>query len=484
MSNTVTIRFIVLGLLLSLVGGCGDDPQDSAPGVTGDVAVPGLLSESGVLESYSGDLDEIRSRRVLRVLVAPSRSNYFISQGDVRGFEVELMRKFERHLNRNSRSPIEEIHVVFIPRLFSDLISALENGEGDVAAAGITVTPEREKKVAFTEPYLHQVRELIVIHEDVDDIDTIDDIAGRKVLVRAGTSYITHLEELNSSFSDRGLSEIKIEIAEPRITTEEILELVNAGIVDITVADEHIARLWAGVLPEIRVLDDVAVAEGGDIAWAVPHESTGLKKQLSEFVGEIRKGSLTGNVIFNRYYKDTFWVSNPIEKNARKKFDVVADVVKRYASEYDFNWLKVMALAYQESGLDQSKRSPRGAVGVMQILPSTARDTVGIEDIEDLESNIHAGVRYLDHLRQNYFSQSPSDPVAKTDFVFASYNAGPTRISQLRRDAAERGFDPDKWFFNVEHIAAEQIGRETVNYVANVNKYYFAYSNDPEINSQ
>ena len=120
----------------------------------------------------------------------------------------------------------------------------------------------------------------------------------------------------------------------------------------------------------------------------------------------------------------------------------------------------------------------------MQILPSTASDTVGIEDIDSLENNVHAGVRYLDHLRQNYFSESPSDPIAQTDFVFASYNAGPTRVSQLRRDAAERGFDPDKWFFNVENIAAEQIGRETVIYVANVNKYYFAYSHDPEINSQ
>ena len=472
---------MVMGLLL-LAGGCGDDREPGQMVDPDDVPTPGLLQESGALESYSGDLDEIRSRRVLRVLVAPSRSNYFIYQGDVRGFEVELMRRFEQFLNRNARSPIEEIHVVFIPRLFSDLIPALENGEGDVAASGITVTPERQERVAFTEPYLLNVRELAVVHEDVEDIRTVDDLAGRKVLVRAGTSYITHLEELNAALAERGLEEVSIEIADPRISTEDILEMVNAGIADITVADEHIARLWSGVLPDIRVLDEVAVAEGGDIAWAVARQSEGLRRSLSAFVDEVRQGSLTGNVIFKRYYKDNFFIGNPFAGDARSKFGSVAEVVKRYAGEYGFDWLKVMALAYQESGLDQEKRSPKGAVGVMQILPSTARDTVGVEDIDDLEDNVLAGIRYLDHLRSNYFADSPSDPVAQTDFVIASYNAGPTRISRLREDAAERGFDPDKWFFNVEHVAAEEIGRETVEYVANINKYYFAYSHDPEIN--
>ena len=482
MGKSITFN-LLLGLLVLLLQACGDDSPDIGPQIPDDVEAPGLLSESGALESYRGDMDEIHDRRVLRVLIAPSRSNYFIHEGEVRGFEVELMRKFESHLNGDTQDPIQKVHVVFIPRLFSDLIPALENGEGDVAASGITVTEERQQRVAFTAPYLRQVREMVVVHADIDGINSLEDLGGRSLLVRAGTSYVTHLEQLNASFEKRGLEKFDIEIADPRITTEDILEMVNAGIIDITVADEHIARLWADVLPEVRVLDDVAVAEGGDIAWAVAKRSTELKAQLSKFAKSIEQGSLIGNVIFNRYYKDAFFVSNPLENQGRENFNKVAQVVKDYADEYGFDWLKIMALAYQESGLDQDKRSPRGAVGVMQILPSTARDAVGIEDIDKLDENIHAGVRYLDHIRQNYFAESPADPVAQTDFVFASYNAGPTRISKLREDAAERGFNPDKWFFNVEHIAAEQIGRETVEYVANVNKYFFAYSHDPEINS-
>ncbi len=469
-------------VLMLMVSGCGQDKPAAPEGSTSTETIPALLAEQGTVNPFAGDLPEIRDRRILRVLVAPSRSNYFIHEGVVRGFEVDLFKEYEQHLNKGIKNPLNEVHVVFFPRLFSDLITSLANGEGDIAAAGITITAERKKQVAFTEPYLNEVRELFVTHNSIEGIDTIDDIAGHKLVVRAGTSYVTHLETLNESFRERGLPQISMVVAEPRVRTEDILELVNAGAVEITVADEHIARLWAEVLPNIRILDEVSLAQGGNIAWAVQHSSPELRKNLSKFVSGIKKGSLLGNIYFKRYYEDSYWVGNPLDKQARKNFNAVAEAVKRYAGQYGFDWLQIMALAFQESGLDQNKRSPGGAVGIMQILPSTARDTVGISHIENLENNIHAGISYLNHLREHYFSESPSDPVAQIDFVFASYNAGPSRISKLRNEAANRGFDPDKWFFNVEHIAAEKIGRETVNYVANVNKYYFAYRNDPDIN--
>ena len=135
----------------------------------------------------------------------------------------------------------------------------------------------------------------------------------------------------------------------------------------------------------------------------------------------------------------------------------------------------VAAQGYQESGLDQSARSGAGAIGIMQLLRSTAEDpNVGIPDIELAESNVHAGVKYLDFLRNRYFDEPEIDAFNRALFSFAAYNAGPARVRGLRRKAAEAGLDPNRWFFNVEHVAGKVIGRETVNYVANINKYYIA----------
>ena len=135
------------------------------------------------------------------------------------------------------------------------------------------------------------------------------------------------------------------------------------------------------------------------------------------------------------------------------------------------------ALGYQESQLNQNLKSDAGAVGVMQILPSTAKDkNVGIPNISELDPNIHAGTKYLRFMTDYYFAEDPGlDRFNRTLFAFASYNAGPARVAKLREEAAQMGLDPNKWFRNVEVVAAKRIGRETVQYVSNIFKYYVAY---------
>jgi membrane-bound lytic murein transglycosylase MltF len=181
-----------------------------------------------------------------------------------------------------------------------------------------------------------------------------------------------------------------------------------------------------------------------------------------------------GNILHKRYLRSTDWVENAYGPLDVERFKGLSQLFEKYASTYDFDWLMIAAQAYQESRLDHSQVSPAGAVGVMQLLPSTAR-SVGIEDIEDLESNIHAGVKYLRLLRDRYFDDAELDPVNRGLFAFAAYNAGPTRISRLRREAAELGLDPNVWFDNVEVIVAREVGREPVQYVSNIYKYYVAY---------
>jgi membrane-bound lytic murein transglycosylase MltF len=152
------------------------------------------------------------------------------------------------------------------------------------------------------------------------------------------------------------------------------------------------------------------------------------------------------------------------------------DLFKKYSEQYDFDWLLMAAQGYQESGLDQSKRSHVGAIGVMQVMPATAKDkAVNIPDIENLESNIHAGIKYVRWMEDNFYDEPGISPLDKALFVFASYNAGPGRVAGLRKQAKAEGLDPNKWFNNVELVAAKKIGRETVTYVSNIYKYYLAY---------
>jgi len=414
-------------------------------------------------ERFTGDLSAIRERRTLRVLVSYSKTNFFFHNGSMRGFEYELLRKYEKFLNQNVRGLYRRTKVVFVPTAFDELLDALDQGRGDVVAAGLTVTPARAARVAFTHPYIPEVREVLVLNGSVGDVQDADDLSGRSVYVVAGSSYATHLFRLNRGFANAGRPPIDVVEVDSDLATEDVLELVNAGVTDISVADEHIADAWAGVMPGIVVRHDIEIHKGGAIAWAVRKNNPGLLESLNAFVRKSRRGSLLGNVLFERYYERSEWIGNPLDKEARARLERLAGLFRKYGERYDFDWLALAAQAYQESGLDQNKKSRRGAVGIMQIRPSTAKDKhVDIQNVHELENNIHAGAKYLGFLRDRYFDDPEIPADAQIDFAWAAYNAGPAAINKARRRARRDGFDPNLW-------------SETVDYVGNVNKYYVAY---------
>ena len=319
--------------------------------------------------------------------------------------------------------------------------------------------------------------ELLVTGPAAPDIGSVDDLAGQTLHVRQSSSYFESLTTLNRDFESRGLSPIQLELADEYLEDGDLLELVDTGVIPMIVVDSHKAAFWQDVLDNIKVREDIKLREGGKIAWAVRKDSPKLKAISNEFLKTIRKGTLLGNILFKRYLVENKWVKNPTTEAEMKKFNATVDLFVEYSGQYDFDWLMMIALAYQESGLDQSVRSQAGAIGIMQILPSTAKDpNVGIADIEVIENNVHAGTKYLRFLRDRYFSDDKIDEVNQTLFAFASYNAGPARVRRLREAAAERGLDPNVWFGNVEVISAEQIGRETTQYVSNIYKNFIAYS--------
>jgi len=369
-----------------------------------------------------------------------------------------------------------KVQVVFIPVRRDELVPGLVQGIGDLAVANLTITPQRRKHVDFSNPMLSGVKELLVSGPAAPPVSGTDDLAGQEIHVRKSSSYYESLMLLNDSLKKSGKTQMELVPAEEDFEDEDLLEMVNAGLIPMIVMDSHKAQFWTQIFDKIQVHSDISVRTGGEIAWAFRKNSPQLKAVVNEFVKGHKKGSLIGNILLKRYLKNTKYVKNSLSEQELEKFEAMVRLFQKYADTYDFDYLMMAAQAYQESGLDQSKKSHAGAIGVMQMLPSTAADrNVNISEIQKLENNIHAGTKYMRFIVNRYYKDEPMDDVNKMLFAFASYNAGPAKVNKLRKKTTAMGLNPNLWFHNVEVAAARVIGRETVQYVGNIYKYYLAY---------
>jgi len=499
----VISAFVAVGLLTTVLSACGQAPpqeskaagapQPAAPAAqapapapspeptaTPSTAVDQLPSDSAtakMLMPAKGDLDEMIERRYIRMLVTFSKTNYFLDGPDQHGATYDAAKLFEEFLNKRLQSKHIRVHVAFIPVSRDRLLPALAEGRGDMAAANLTITPERQKLADFSAPVLSDVRELVVTGANEPAVNTAEDLSGRKVHVRKSSSYYDSLTTLNASLRKAGKPPVDIVAANEPLEDEDLLEMVNAGLIPITIVDDHLANLWKQVFDHIKVTD-LAVRTGGQIAWALRRNTPQLAEAVNSFIKANPKGSLNANLIMKKYFQSTKWVKNAASDEERKKFQDMAQLFRRYGDRYNFPWLLLAAQAYQESTIDQNKKSPVGAVGVMQIKPSTAEgDPINITGVDkSAERNVEAGAKYLRFMVDRYYANEPMDRIDKGLFAIASYNAGPARVAGLRRKAAAMRLDPNKWFGNVEVVAAREIGRETVQYVSNIYKYYVSYS--------
>jgi membrane-bound lytic murein transglycosylase MltF len=426
--------------------------------------------------AWTGDLDALAAHRAIRVLVPYSKTLYFVDLGGVqRGISYDFMHAFEDALNEKLGRKELRVHVVFIPVSRDQLIPMLTSGQGDVIAANLTITPDRSRLVDFVTPAATGVKEIIVAGPSAPPLHGLDDLAGQQIYVRRSSSYYQSLTALNANFRARKLAPIRLREAPEQFETEDLLEMVNAGLVPLVVADDYLARFWRQVYPSIIVRDDLVLRSEGDIAFAIRKSSPQLKAQLDAFTLTHREGTLFGNITLQKYLQQTRWVKNAVSEEELKKFNTMVTLFRKYGEQYRINWLLMAAQGYQESQLDQERRSGVGAVGVMQLMPATGRQ-MQVGDITQLDANIHAGVKYVRFMVDTYFKDEPMDEINKVLFAFASYNAGPERVRSLRKEAAARKLNPNVWFDNVERVAAERVGRETVQYVSNIYKYYIAYS--------
>jgi membrane-bound lytic murein transglycosylase MltF len=428
------------------------------------------------LTPWTGDLDGILKRGTLRVAIPYGLMTYFNDGPEQHGLTYDDVMSLEQWAKKKLGKEAANLTLVILPTNRARLLPMVVDGRADLAAGTITVTEGRRALVDFSDPFHTQVREVLVTGPAASEVKTAEDVLASKVYLRPSTSYYEHLTALNAKRVASGKAPFPIEDADENLTDDDLIEMVGTGIIPATIADEPVAKLFAQVFENVRVRDDVVLASDQHIAWAMRKDSPKLKALVNTYVVEARKGTKLGNILLAKYLKSAQWAKNALAAEDRGRFERIANLLKTYAAQYDFDWLMIAAQGYQESQLDQSKRSAVGAVGVMQMMPATARDpNVGITQIELEEPNIHAGVKYLRFLRDRYYSDPALSKLDQTLFSFAAYNAGPGNVTKARKRAEKLGLDPNVWLDNVEIAVAKVVSREPVVYVRNIYKYYVAY---------
>ncbi len=414
-------------------------------------------------------------RRVIRAGVTFNRTHYFIDRGQQRGLAYESLMNFEQALNDYLKTGNLRVHVAIVPLGRDALQSALLEGKVDLVIAQLKVTPERQKLADFTNPTRTDVNEIVVTGPGAPPIASPDDLSGKEVAVRAGSTYQESLEGLNQRLQVAGKAPVVIKPLPVTLEDDDILEMVNAGLVPITVVDDYLAQFWKQVFTSIEPHPSAAVRTGGVLAVAIRKNNPKLKDAANLWLKKYGESTAFANVLQKRYLESTKYVRNAASEEERRKFETLVRYFRKYGAQYDVDPIIMAAQGYQESRLDQGAKSHVGAIGVMQLMPATGKEQ-NVGDITQIEANIHAGIKYMRFMIDRYYKDEPMTPMNKVLMTFASYNAGPGRIRQLRRETAARGLDPNVWLGNVERVASEKIGRETVQYVSNIYKYYVAYT--------
>jgi len=355
-------------------------------------------------------------------------------------------------------------------KLFDTLLA----GDGDIAAGDITITDELRKKVAFSEPVISNVREIIITREDVPELDSVEELSGKEVAVGRSTSYYESLTKLNERLTAQGKPPITITLVPDVLEVADLMEMTAAGLLPAAVGDDWVAGLWVQIIKGLRLHPKAALLEGAEIGWAVRPDNPKLLATLNRAIAEI-----TGNMHHwsddtRSYLLELKQLHSATQGADMQRFRDAVEIFRRYAGQYRFDTLLLVAQGYQESNLDQRTVSRVGAVGLMQIMPQTGRE-LGVGDVHKANPNVHAGAKYMAQLIDDYFSGVQFDDQNRNLFAFAAYNAGPGKIQSLRREAQTEKLDPNLWFNNVERVAAARVGQETVRYVRNIYKYYVAY---------
>jgi membrane-bound lytic murein transglycosylase MltF len=477
MKTILIIGRMTLWISVSLVLVATASGHQTAPAKSSSLSMRQVRQLAISNKPWTGDFDEMLKGRMIRVLVPYSRSLYFNDKGQERGISAENVRDFERWINKKYAKKLGKRPItLYIKATTRDnLLPEIVRGLGDIAVGNLTVTEDRLKQVAFASPAdQRSIKELVVTGPKSPAIASVEDLAGKTVHVRRASSYYESLEVLNGRFKKEGKPAMKLVLVPDALEDEDMMEMINAGLLEIMVADDWKAKMWAQILPGIKVNEQAMLRDGGKIGWAIRKGSPKLEAELLDFHKNYLKKQGVTAYRLKQYMSRVRQISNSTGTSEWKRFEETLALFNKYGEQYKFDPLMLTAQGYQESRLNQNAKSRVGAIGVMQVMPATGKE-LKVGDIRIIESNIHAGSKYMDRLMTRYFTDANFTENNRTLFAFASYNAGPGNISKMRKEATRQGLDPNKWFNNVEIVTAQKIGMETTTYVRNIYKYYVTY---------
>ena len=420
------------------------------------------------------DLSEIVASGELRIITRNNPQTYFLFRGKEMGFEYELAEELASRLGVKIKT--------VVPDDWTDNIPWLLEGKGDLIASAMTVTPSRAARVAFTVPY-QRIPEVLLCRRGTDIPRTLEDIEGKTIHVREGSSYETTLLRLKM----KGEIQFTLEILPPSIETSDIVAMMRNGEIDLTVADQNIG--WFERTYSNDIVLGPALTEPRPIAWAVRPNCPDLLNEANRYLTGIRKTAFF-NYLIKKYYllpKNIIRHRNSLESTREhgriSRFD---SIIKTAADRYGLDWLLVAALIYQESRFDPDRESWAGAIGLTQLLPVTAGE-LNVHDPWDPAQNIQGGVRYLRRMYDSFEAVHEEDRIY---FALASYCAGLGHVLDAQELASQLGLDPHVWRGNVEHtlllLARPEYyrkakhgyarGEEAVNYANDIMRRWDAYS--------
>ncbi|MDF9795921.1 membrane-bound lytic murein transglycosylase F [Catalinimonas alkaloidigena] len=475
-------QYATLFLLVSLFS-CTTSLQD-AEDINSEEAEDNITYS----EPVDFDLEEIRERGKLIAISSYSPTSYFIYRGQPMGYEYELLERLAAYLELEL-----EIKIAYN---LDNFIEMLNSGEGDLVAHSLSITKSRKKHVDFTN-YYSVTRQVLVqrkpqgwrkmkLHEIEQQIirDPLD-LIGKPVYVRKNTSYYRRLINLSQEMG----GDIQVEPMDGKLETSEIIKKVAEGEIDYTVADEDIAKINQTYYRDLDV--ETALSFPQRQAWMVRKTSPKLKAAINAWLEEEKKGT-DFYVIYNKYYKNQkrfrTRVSSDYFSLTGGKISEYDNEIQQAAEQLGWDWKLLASQIYQESHFDPETESWAGAIGLMQLMPATARE-LGDYNLYKADESIEAGVKYLEKLSSMY-SDVP-DSLERIKFVLATYNAGPGHISDARALAKKHDKDPNVWTGNVDEyilLKAQKEyysdpvvkhgycrGEEPYNYVNEIFKRYQVY---------
>ena len=441
------------------------------------VSALGFAQANTAPEIWSGSYSEMLQRGEIRIAVPYDRTIYISDKGTPRGLSVEISKGLARWINAKyaAQSRSKPLSVKLVPTRSAELLNSLTTGRADIVLGDIGLYEPIPNSQQFIINHSSKAeQEVLVTGPSSPPLQKMTDLSGQTVYGSRNTNFQTTLSALNKELKREGKSPVNLISPLGDLDDEDLLEMLNSGLISYVIVGDWKFKLWQSIYRNIVMHQELSAKDAGWVGWVVRSSNQDLNDDLLDFYQSDDFEKSRSAFRQEDYKEHLKGLKDPIDKTSWARFESMKPLFDRYGAEYKLNPLFIASLGFQETLLNQSAVSGVGAIGVMQLMPATGM-SLGVGDIHLLEPNIHGGADYMNQLISKYFPDAQFEGNNRSLFAVASYNIGPNNVAKARDQAKQFGFDPDRWFGNVEFIATERMGYEPMIYVRNVYKYYMSY---------